>query len=103
MALAQAGVANVVASMGTALTEQQLERMARLTRTIYLCYDADAAGIGAMQRALTMGRKMNLSLHVVRIPDGLDPADYVLSGAGDGFRRLAAEAQTLLHSTSAWR
>ena len=97
MALAQAGVANVVASMGTALTEQQLERMARLTRTIYLCYDADAAGIGAMQRALTMGRRMNLSLHVVRIPDGLDPADYVLSGAGgEGFRRLAAEAQTLL-------
>ena len=97
MALAQAGVANVVASMGTALTEQQLERMARLTRTVYLCYDADAAGIGAMQRALTMGRRMNLSLHVVRIPDGLDPADYVLSGAGgDGFRRLAAEAQTLL-------
>ena len=97
MALAQAGVANVVASMGTALTEQQLERMARLTRTIYLCYDADAAGIGAMQRALTMGRRMNLSLHVVRIPDGLDPADYVLSGAGgDGFRRLAADAQTLL-------
>ena len=97
MALAQAGVANVVASMGTALTEQQLERMARLTRTVYLCYDADAAGIGAMQRALTMGRRMNLSLHVVRIPDGLDPADYVLSGAGgEGFRRLAAEAQTLL-------
>ncbi|HEX6944747.1 MAG TPA: DNA primase, partial [Casimicrobiaceae bacterium] len=97
MALAQAGVANVVASMGTALTEQQLERMARLTRTIYLCYDADAAGIGAMQRALTLGRRMNLSLHVVRVPDGLDPADYVLSGAGgDGFRRLAAEAQTLL-------
>ncbi len=97
MALAQGGVANVVASMGTALTEQQLERMARLTRTIYLCYDADAAGIGAMQRALTLGRRMNLALHVVRIPDGLDPADYVLSGAGgDGFRRLADEAQTLL-------
>ena len=97
MALAQGGVANVVASMGTALTEQQLERMARLTRTIYLCYDADAAGIGAMQRALTLGRRMNLALHVVRIPDGLDPADYVLSGAGgEGFRRLAEDAQTLL-------
>jgi DNA primase len=97
MALAQAGVANVVASMGTALTGQQLERMARLTRTIYLCYDADAAGVGAMQRALKLGRKMSLSLHVVRMPDGLDPADYVLSGAGgDGFRRLADDAQTLL-------
>ena len=97
LALAQAGVANVVASMGTALTEQQLGRLSRLTRNVYLCYDADAAGIGAMQRALTLGRRMNLSLHVVRIPDGLDPADYVLAGAGgDGFRALAADAQTLL-------
>ena len=97
MALAQAGVANVVASMGTALTEQQLGRMSRLTRNLYLCFDADAAGIGAMQRALTLGRRLNLALHVVRIPDGLDPADFVLAGAGgDGFRALAAEAQTLL-------
>ena len=97
LALAQAGVSNVVASMGTALTEQQLGRLSRLTRNLYLCFDADAAGIGAMQRALKLGRRMNLSLHVVRVPDGLDPADFVLAGAGgDGFRALAAEAQTLL-------
>jgi len=97
LALVQAGVANVVASMGTALTEQQLTRLARVTRNLYLCFDADAAGLGAMSRALTLGRKMGLSLHVVRVPDGLDPADYVLSGAGgEGFRRLAAAAQTLL-------
>ena len=97
LALVQAGVHNVVASMGTALTEQQLKRLSRLTRNLYLCFDADAAGIGAMSRALSLGRRMGLALHVVRIPDGLDPADFVLSGAGaDGFRRLAAEAQTLL-------
>jgi len=97
LALVQAGVHNVVASMGTALTEQQLKRLSRLTKNLYLCFDADAAGIGAMKRALTLGRRMSLSLHVVRVPDGFDPADYVLSGAGgDGFRRLAAEAQTLL-------
>jgi DNA primase len=97
LALAQAGVPNVVASMGTALTEQQLSRLARVTRNLYLCFDADAAGLGAMNRALTLGRKMGLTLRVVRIPDGLDPADYVLSGAGgDGFRALAADAQTLL-------
>jgi DNA primase len=97
LALVQAGVPNVVASMGTALTEQQLKRLARVTRNLYLCFDADAAGLGAMSRALTLGRKMGLSLHVVRVPDGLDPADYVLSGAGgEGFRALAADAQTLL-------
>ena len=97
LALVQAGVHNVVASMGTALTEQQLQRLARVTRNLYLCFDADAAGLGAMSRALTLGRKMGLSLHVVRVPDGLDPADYVLAGAGaEGFRALAADAQTLL-------
>jgi len=83
--------------MGTALTEQQLTRLSRVTRNLYLCYDADAAGIGAMDRALRLARPMGLSLHVVRIPDGLDPADFVLSGAGrEGFEGLAADAQTLL-------
>ncbi len=97
LALVQAGAHNVVASMGTALTEQQLKRLSRLTKNLYLCFDADTAGLGAMSRALSLGRKMGLALHVVRIPDGLDPADYVLSGAGaDGFAALAAEAQTLL-------
>jgi DNA primase len=97
LALVQSGIANVVASMGTSLTEQQLRRLARVTNNLYLCFDADAAGIGAMSRALALGRRLGLALHVVRIPDGLDPADYVLSPAGaDGFRRLVAQAQTLL-------
>ena len=97
LALVQAGIPNVVASMGTSLTEQQLRRLARVTSNLYLCFDADAAGIGAMSRALALGRRLGLSLHVVRMPDGLDPADYVLSPAGaDGFRQLVACAQTLL-------
>ncbi len=97
LALVQAGVTNVVASMGTALTEQQLTRLSRVTRNLYLCFDADAAGIGAMNRALTLARRLGLSMHVVRVPDGLDPADYVLSGAGaEGFHELAERAQTLL-------
>lgn len=96
LALVQAGVENVVASMGTALTEQQLRRLARVTKNLYLCFDADAAGIGAMSRALALGRRLGLALHVVRVPDGLDPADYVLSAGGDGFRRLVGRSQTLL-------
>ncbi len=97
LALVQAGIANVVASMGTSLTEQQLQRLARVTRNLYLCFDADAAGIGAMSRALSLGRRLGLALRVVRVPDGLDPADYVLSAAGaDGFRQLVGHAQTLL-------
>ena len=85
LALAQAGIRNVVASMGTALTEEQLKRMVRLTRNLYLCFDADAAGQGAMSRALSVGRALGITLRVVRVPDGLDPADFILSG-GDGER-----------------
>ncbi len=97
MALAQVGIENAVASMGTALTEQQVQRLMRVTRNIDICFDADAAGVNAMSRALDLGRRLGVQLRVVRIPDGLDPADYVLSTAGaEGFRRLVAHAQTLL-------
>ena len=97
LALVQAGVPNVVASMGTALTEEQLSALKRHTTNVHLCFDADAAGLGAMQRALGMARRLGLTMHVVRVPDGLDPADYMRAGNdGDAFRRLAGEAQTLL-------
>ncbi len=88
LALVQAGVRNVVASMGTALTEEQLKSLQRYTANIYLCFDADAAGLGAMNRALGLARRLDLALHVVRVPDGLDPADYVR--AGHGRRRIPA-------------
>ena len=51
------GSRNVVASMGTALTEQQLAACARYTRNLYLCFDADAAGLGAMSRALGLAQQ----------------------------------------------
>lgn len=97
LALAQAGIRNVVASMGTALTEEQLKRMVRLTRNLYLCFDADAAGQGAVSRALSVGRSLGITLRVVRVPEGLDPADFILSGGdASAFRSLAGDAETLL-------
>ncbi|MGD0998996.1 MAG: DNA primase, partial [Thermoleophilia bacterium] len=97
VALVQAGVTNVVASMGTAFTEEQLKRLTRHTRNLFLCFDADAAGLGAMNRALELARRLGATMRVVRVPDGLDPADFVLGGHdGEAFRALAAQAQTLL-------
>jgi len=97
VALVQAGVTNVVASMGTAFTEEQLKRLTRHTRNLFLCFDADAAGLGAMNRALELARRLGATMRVVRVPDGLDPADYVLGGHdGEAFGALAAQAQTLL-------
>lgn len=97
LALSQYGIANAVASMGTALTEQQLKEISRFTRNIYLSFDADAAGQAAMLRALELAKKMNLNVKVIRIPDGRDPADMLLSGKEkESFLELAASAPGLL-------
>ncbi len=83
--------------MGTALTEAQVQALLKHTRQVYLCFDADAAGQGAMLRALALARRLDVTIHVIRVPDGLDPADWVRAGhdAAD-FARLADAALTLL-------
>ncbi|MCL4474440.1 MAG: DNA primase [Actinobacteria bacterium] len=97
LALNQAGIVNAVASMGTALTEQQLREISRFTRNVYLSFDADAAGQAAMLRALELAKKLGLSVRVVQIPQGKDPADLMLADGGAGtFTELAAAAPTLL-------
>ncbi|MHB1361522.1 MAG: DNA primase [Thermoleophilia bacterium] len=97
LALNQAGIVNAVASMGTALTEQQLREISRFTRNIFLAFDADAAGQAAMLRALELAKKLGLSVRVVQMPQGKDPADLMLDDGGPGaFKELAAAAPTLL-------
>jgi DNA primase len=75
LALRQAAFAPVVASMGTALTEAQLRELGRLTRRLYLCFDADAAGQDATLRGMELAVKQGFAVHVVTLPKGTDPAD----------------------------
>jgi DNA primase len=75
IALRQAGLEPVVASMGTALTEQQLKELQRLTRRLYLCFDADAAGEDATLRGMELAVRNGFSVRVVALPPGRDPAD----------------------------
>jgi DNA primase len=75
IALRQAGLEPVVASMGTALTEQQLKELQRLTRRLYLCFDADAAGEDATLRGMELADKRGFEVRVVTMPAGTDPAD----------------------------
>jgi len=97
LALHQAGIANAVASMGTALTEQQLKEISRFTHNVFLAFDADAAGRSAMLRALELSKQHGLAMRVVQIPAGKDPADLVLAeGGARTFGELAAKAPTLL-------
>jgi DNA primase len=75
IALRQAGLGPVIASMGTALTEQQLKELARLTRRLFLCFDSDAAGEDATLRGMELALQRGFDVKVVSLPRGKDPAD----------------------------
>lgn len=99
IALDRAGIGEAVAPLGTALTEQQLERLWRTSELPILCFDGDAAGqkaaIRAAHRALPMiapGR----SLRFATLPPGQDPDDMVKSGGRAAIDALLAEPQPLV-------
>jgi DNA primase len=75
IALRQAGVEPVVACMGTALTEQQLRELARLTKRLWLAFDGDAAGESAALRGMELAVAQGFDVKVVALPPGIDPAD----------------------------
>jgi DNA primase len=75
IALRQAGFEPVVASMGTALTEGQLREFWRLTKRLFLCFDADAAGQDATLRGMELAVAQGFDVQVVTLPRGTDPAD----------------------------
>ena len=75
LALHHAGLEAVVASMGTALTADQLRELARLTRRLYLCFDADAAGEAATLRGMDLAYREFDEVLVVPLPPGSDPAE----------------------------
>jgi DNA primase len=91
LALRQAGIEPVVASMGTALTERQLKELSRLTTRLWLCFDGDAAGEAATLRGMELAAAQGLEVHVVALPVGFDPADLA-----DGFEQRLGSAETYL-------
>jgi DNA primase len=92
LALHQAGVENVVASMGTSLTEDQLRELARLAPTVHLALDADDAGQDAMLRAAKVAQGQKIELRVVPLPEGRDPADVALEEGADAVRDMVARS-----------
>ncbi len=98
IALAQAGFENVVAPLGTALTENQLELLWRMAGEPMLCFDGDKAGLKAAWRAADLalpsvqpGRSARFAL----LPEGKDPDDLVKADGPDAFRAVLAEARPL--------
>lgn len=77
MASWQAGVRNVVATSGTALTEEQFKLVKRFTKRVVLAFDSDNAGQEALLRAVHTAQPLGLEIFVVSIPEGKDTADAV--------------------------
>lgn len=90
--LHQAGFDNTVATMGTALTEEHIRLLERYTKELVLCYDNDAAGEDATQRAIALLKKSELSVKVLRLPQrrlpdgtlGKQDADDFIKNHGPG-------------------
>ncbi|ASJ91239.1 DNA primase [Porphyrobacter sp. CACIAM 03H1] len=99
IALANAGIADVVAPLGTALTEMQLELLWRMVEVPVLCFDGDAAGQRAAMRAITRALPLLApmrSLGIVRLPAGLDPDDLLKQQGKAAMERLLAEPASLI-------
>jgi DNA primase len=98
IALDRAGIAEVVAPNGTAVTEAQLERMWRLEPSPILCFDGDNPGRKAAIRAATRALphiRPDRTLRFVELPAGQDPDDVVKAGGKDTFEAFLAEPEPL--------
>ena len=93
--LMAAGIEEVVAPLGTALTEAQAQLVTRYAQKVYLLYDADAPGQKAAFRSGDELLRQGAAVHVVSLPDGEDPDTYVASHGADGLRARLGEAADL--------
>ncbi len=88
-------VRNIVATSGTALTENYLSVLKRLTNNLVLAFDVDEAGSRATKRGIDLANEMGFNVSVLNIPSGKDPADFVKERPGE-FNKLIPESQSIL-------
>ncbi len=98
IAVWQAGIPSVVATLGTAFTEEQIQRMWRFAAEPLVCFDGDKAGIKAAHRAVDRilpHLKSGFSFNFVFLPDGKDPDELIQLGGAEAFRAETARAVPL--------
>ena len=84
IALNQAGFTNAVATLGTALTNEQAVLMKRYADEVIICYDADGAGQKATARAIDILRNAGLPIKILTVPSGKDPDEFIRSKGENG-------------------
>lgn len=96
--LSQAGIENVVASSGTALTPGQIKLLKRFTDNVTVVYDGDAAGIKASLRGIDLLLQDGLNVRVVSLPEGQDPDSFCQKMGGEDFQAYLHEhEETFIH------
>ena len=98
ISLVKAGIENVVAVMGTALTKSHLQDLTKITSRILICFDNDKAGQNAAKRTFASAVEFpNLELEYLVLPDCKDPDEYIKRFGKDCFLTLTKEKNTLLY------
>jgi DNA primase len=92
ISLHKVGIRSAVASMGTALTQAQVDLLRRYTEKVTLCYDSDIAGDAASMRGIEMLVDRGVDIRVMSLPAGEDPDSIVREGGAEAFLERAAKA-----------
>ena len=92
----EGGIKNVVATLGTALTEHHVKTLTRFANKIIYLFDGDAAGQKAAERAIQFVETGSVDLRCVILPDDMDPNDFVRAKGGEALRKLLDSSEPLL-------
>jgi len=93
VALHQAGFDSAVASLGTALTQEQARLLSRYTNEVVIAYDSDEAGQKASQRAIDILGKLDMRVRVLRITGAKDPDEFIKSKGADALKNLLERSE----------
>ncbi len=92
----QHGVRNMVASLGTALTDQQVRLLGRYARKIIVNFDPDSAGVNATKRSLELLLTEGFKVNVLSLPDNLDPDEFIRTRGVEGYTRVLRSSQSFM-------
>ena len=94
--LHKCGFNETVASLGTSLTAEQAELLARFSSRCYICYDSDTAGQNAILRGMYILSEHGLDVNVIKIPEGKDPDEFLSSNPPEEFENAISKAEPLV-------
>lgn len=89
----QAGFDNAVASLGTALTDEQCDLLKKRTNEVVLSYDTDEAGQKATERAIELLRARDMKIRILRVKGAKDPDEFIKKYGSDAFRALLSGSE----------